>query len=683
MFLTLSCISTLEQTTIYATELEEPTTVKVAAILDHGFFYLNENGVLSGYNYDYFQLLAQHTDWDYEFVIIDEGNTQGGSVAGYNKAIELMNQGEVDLIGTVFYSEYTDELFEFPAYHTGISRYCLMSAANNYKITINNYFLQNSISVALIEGQSVNQDFLDLFDLRGLAYETTYVPTYLEALALLEGEKVDTMLMTDTSYDSGKVSYLTTIERTPFYFVAEKGNTSLVEELEQGINALNVVTPELHQELMDKYFGQNFDSMLTLTEEEENALADYEYLTIGIFYDFPPYSTFLNDGSAPYGISVEILDMLSDIIGIEFRYVPILSLDDLGDKVNQQEVDLLGILPAYFDYTRYLNVVSSVPYFESGTLWLTQGSTISDNAFLYMVSEDIPFYGTEKIDITYDIESSILDLSKNGTNDIFCERNIATYYLNQLGIDNIEAQTVNNVSSNIALGMGKHLDVAIMGVLNKGIALLDEDAVEMVILDNMTVTEELSFATVLEKYGFVFNVIIVGSLSIFVIALLYHSNKFKKLSRQDSMTKLINSGYFHQYAEENTENTNSGCLILVDIDLFKNVNDNHGHQKGDEIIQLVAASIKKYFHQGDMVARLGGDEFAVFLENPCKKEELEKKSKKLLEELSDNHTGINISLSIGGYIFNEPIKYKDLYDLADKNLYNVKENGRNGFSFSS
>lgn len=670
------------QTTSAITEEKDAKTIKIAAILDHGFFYLDENGGLSGYSYDYLQLMAQHTGWNYEFVLIDEGTSQGGNEAGYNKAMDLMVQGEVDLIGTVFSSENTEELFEFPAYHTGISRYCLMSSANNYKMTMDNYFLQDVISVALIEGHAVNQEFLDLFDLRGIVYETTYVPTYWDALELLETEQVDTMLMTDTSYDSGKVSYLTTIDRNPFYFVAEKGNTALVEELEQGINALNVIMPNLHQDLLEKYFGQSSDSHLKLTDEEALALEDYDYLSVGMFYDFAPYSTYSEEDALPHGISVEILNLLSQIIGIEFRYVPIESIEDLVEKVAKKEVDFMGILPAYFNFTQYLSLVSSVPYVESSTLWLSQGGIPSDQVFLYMVSDNIPFYTPEQIGITYDIESAILELSKNGASDIFCERNIATYQLNQLGIDNIEVQMVNNVSSNIALGMGQHLDVAIMGVLNKGIGLLDEDAVELIILDHMTVKDTFTFAAVLAKYGYVFNAIALGTLSLIVLGLWYHSNKFKRLSRQDSMTKLTNSGHFHQYAEETTKTTAHGCLILVDIDLFKNVNDTHGHQKGDEVILTVARFIQEHFRQGDTVARLGGDEFAILLETSCKKEDLENKFRNILTELADNPTGISISLSVGGHIFNEPIPYKELYNLADKNLYKVKENGRNGFVFS-
>ncbi|MFI3115273.1 MAG: transporter substrate-binding domain-containing protein, partial [Clostridia bacterium] len=122
--------------------------VRVACIIDEGFYIEQENGKLSGYNYDYLMQVALHTGWDYEFVIIDEGNIN----SSYSKAVNMLENGELDLIGSAFKNEYTEEIFEFPNIHSGITRYCLMSLANNYKITTNNYFLKDSLSIALVNG---------------------------------------------------------------------------------------------------------------------------------------------------------------------------------------------------------------------------------------------------------------------------------------------------------------------------------------------------------------------------------------------------------------------------------------------------------------------------------------------------------------------------------------------------
>lgn len=651
--------------------------VKVATILDHGFFYLEENGELAGYSYEYLELLSQRTDWVYDYVIIDEGSVTDS----YNKAIEMMEVGEIDLIGTVLENEELEDIFSFPETHSGIVRYCLMSLANNYKITVDNYFLQDILRVALVEGAAINQHFTDLFDLRNIPYEVTYVSSYEEAKQLMINEKVDTLLATDTSYDSWMLNTLTTITRTPFYFVVKNGNTELLTELELALQSLDVLDPNFRQNLITDYFAHNHDGDIILTTEEELAISKFEYLNVGIFADYPPYETF-QYGQAS-GITIEILDCLSDITGIQFRYVLVDSFQDIAEKMSTGEIDLVGSIGANSDVAKELGVILSEPYLDNGTLWLTRKNETTKNAVFHMVSGNIPYYENENLTRVEDIQSALLDLSENGTNSIFCEPNVAKYYLYHLDIDNVEYQTVGNISSEIVLGMGKHLDDAVMGLLNHAMLHLDSSKVEEIVLQNMTFETEITFKSFLKMYSTLIVTIVILVLSVILAATIYHSNKFKKMSRQDSMTKLFNSGYFHKYTGEKTKKLNQGCLILIDIDLFKEVNDTHGHQKGDEVIQIVAHSVKKRFRQGDMVARLGGDEFAVLLENPCDKEELESKFKSLLEDLQNNQAGIPISLSIGGHIFSGGIAYKELYDLADENLYKVKENGRNGFSFSS
>lgn len=665
---------------ISATEVPtQQESIKVACILDGGFFRQEENGQLSGYSYEYLQLLAQYTGWDYEFVMIDEGSTN----ASLGKATDMMVTGEIDLMTTAYRNATSEEYFSFPDTHTGISRYCLMSLATNHKITQDNYFLQDELSIALVKYLAINDEFTAYFDLRDIAYRITYVETYEAALALLESGKVDTMLMTDTSFDSGKVSYLTTIERTPFYFVSDISNPELALELNEAIQTLNVVAPNTHQTLLDKYFGQIQTDQSIFSEEGKNAVAEYPHLTVGLIENLPPYQFYQEETVELQGITIDILEEISKMTGIVFDYVMVENEDELEEKVHNGELDICGTLPADFALAMKLAVVLSEPYVSSGTTWLTRANQETETAVYHFVSGNIPYYQVEDLSIAYDIEAAIMDLSKNGDTAIFCEPNVAKYYLSTLNLDNIEYVTLSNVSSDISLGMAKHLDADIMAVLNNALLALDPNLVADILLDNMSVNAEVTWESFIKKYQSELNILAVIVMFFIVFGLTMHSNKFKKLSRQDSMTKLFNSGHFHKYAGDITPKIQNGCLILIDIDLFKEVNDNHGHQKGDEVILIVAHFIKEHFREGDMVARLGGDEFAVLLETHCEQEELESKFQALLEKLSDNPTGIAVSLSIGGYIFHEPMKYNELYDLADKNLYEVKENGRNGFKFSA
>lgn len=533
-----------------------------------------------------------------------------------------------------------------------------------------------------MEGAAINDTFLALFDLRGLLCQVTYVKNYEETLDLLLKEQVQTILMTDTSHDSGLVTNLTTIDRTPFYFVADKSNSALAQEINEGLVALNVVSPNTHQTLLDRYFGQATSDQTRLSQEEQVALAQYDYLTVGLIKDLPPYQSYDPETGESSGITLDILELISQYSGVEFQFLWVNTPEELEAKLESGEIDFCGTLPKDYQLAQRTNVILSEPYLTSGTTLLTRGNVQTKTALYHLVSGNIPYVSERNLSMVFDIESALIDLSEHGTASIFCDPNVANYYIHHLGLDNIQSNTLSNISSDLSLGMAKHLDVAIMALLNQAIINLDSNEVAAIVLENMNFANEVTLASFVQEYSWLLIILAFFVLTIILVVAIRNSNKFKRLARQDSMTKLINSGHFHQYAQEVTRNLQHGCLILIDIDLFKDVNDTHGHQKGDEVILIVADGVKNHFREGDMVARLGGDEFAVLLENPCKKEDLERKFHELSEKLANNHTGIQISLSIGGFIFCKPIEYKELYDLADANLYAVKESGRNGFMFT-
>lgn len=654
--------------------------VRVACILDHGFYIMEENGGLSGYNFDYLMMMAQHTGWDYDFVMIDEGDF----VDSQEKAFEMLENGEIDLIGTVYKSDALEEELLFANTHTGITRYMLASFASNYKVTQDNYFLQDILKIALVEGEEVNDIYYTLLELRGLNYEITHVDTEEEALQLLLEEKVDTILTTDMSENSWLLKHLTVVERLPFYFVTSKNNQELMSELDSAMENISIEEPEVHQRLLSEYFGILESGNIILTSEEEEALADYPFLTVGLLKGREPYQ-FYNENNVENGISVEILECISEIIGIDFQYVWLDSRQDVKEKVANQEIDIFATAPydTNYEMTYFFDVVVTQPYLTNGVVWLHQDNE-KPNAVphYYFITENIPFFPDEELVEISNFEEALLELSKNGAISIFADPYMAQYYMQKLGITNVEMQTVSAVQSKICFGVGKHLDSAVVGLLNNSLLHLDTFIVDEIIYDNVTVQNVMTIENFLKQHRAEILTVISAFLLSIILGLVYHGKKLKQITKEDSLTKLYNAGFFHQYVEERTRKVSQGCLILIDIDFFKQINDTHGHQQGDTIIKKVAENLRQQFRINDTVARLGGDEFIIFLEYLPTVTDLEQRCGKILSILADPDCEVPVTLSIGGYIFTEQTDYKQLYQLADSVLYEVKENGRNGYSFS-
>lgn len=122
-------------------------------------------------------------------------------------------------------------------------------------------------------------------------------------------------------------------------------------------------------------------------------------------------------------------------------------------------------------------------------------------------------------------------------------------------------------------------------------------------------------------------------------------------------------------------------VLLIDIDHFKTINDNHGHLLGDEVIRSVANILTSNLRQSDAICRWGGDEFMILLPE-CSIESaqiLAEKMRRLIEESLQvlNHKQINVTASFGIAEFNQQESASNLFARVDKALYQTKTDGRN------
>ena len=152
----------------------------------------------------------------------------------------------------------------------------------------------------------------------------------------------------------------------------------------------------------------------------------------------------------------------------------------------------------------------------------------------------------------------------------------------------------------------------------------------------------------------------------------------------DALTGLYNrSAYDALWGHGRDENI---ALLIVDVDYFKEVNDTYGHDVGDKVLIRVANILTDSFREADKVCRIGGDEFSVIMVGVTSAVTgvIRRKidgAAKLLAQPEGNVPGVTISV---GVAFSDQLKEdEDLFKNADRALYRVKENGRNGCGFYS
>lgn len=155
----------------------------------------------------------------------------------------------------------------------------------------------------------------------------------------------------------------------------------------------------------------------------------------------------------------------------------------------------------------------------------------------------------------------------------------------------------------------------------------------------------------------------------------------------DELTGLTNRKRFDQALDlEMSEAEDSGdplCLLLLDIDHFKRFNDTHGHQTGDQVLRLVAHTLKTNVKGRDCAARYGGEEFAILLPKTKSSDAITLaeqirvavKAKELVKKSTNESLGhVTLSIGISTYLGGESAM--EFIERADQCLYAAKETGR-------
>ena len=173
------------------------------------------------------------------------------------------------------------------------------------------------------------------------------------------------------------------------------------------------------------------------------------------------------------------------------------------------------------------------------------------------------------------------------------------------------------------------------------------------------------------------------------------ASEYMKVLKDATLDALTGLNNRHQFALRLREETAFAkrqnkplCCIMTDIDFFKKVNDTYGHAVGDCVLKNVARTIKKELRENDIPSRYGGEEFAILLPYTTLDEAtlvaqrlrsaIEKKKINIEEYNIEGVKQLSVTISVGVSLYDKTMKDPEqLYQNADKALYEAKEGGRN------
>lgn len=173
--------------------------------------------------------------------------------------------------------------------------------------------------------------------------------------------------------------------------------------------------------------------------------------------------------------------------------------------------------------------------------------------------------------------------------------------------------------------------------------------------------------------------------------LLQRQDKLEERSRTDTLTGLANRSWLEEQMHKRfvlcQEQSRIMSVVFIDLDHFKKLNDQYGHQMGDQVLEKFGKTLQSLIREGDLAGRWGGEEFLIILPDEGAKA-AHVFARRIIQRLEktpmahDGQTPIHVSVSIGIACLDDGGfgSAEELIDAADKSMYFIKRTGRGGIA---
>lgn len=215
-------------------------TLKVAWFPFEGYQSYDKDGKPSGYNFEYLMEIAKYTGWQYEFVNVT-----------WQQAFELVQTGELDLMGCVFKDEKRERIYAYPQMDCGMTSINLFVRRDS-KLKAYDFEAFNDLRVGCVMATNNDEELVRFAHTNGFAVNFVNYDTEPELVAAVLAGKVDAGVAS-SHREKGEVRVVAGFGTAPFYFITTRGNTEVVSALNSAINTIKVKNNYYERDLAAKY----------------------------------------------------------------------------------------------------------------------------------------------------------------------------------------------------------------------------------------------------------------------------------------------------------------------------------------------------------------------------------------------------------------------------------------------
>lgn len=656
-------------------------------------------GRRSGYAYDYQQKIAAFTGWDYDYV---EGS--------WPELMQMLMNGEIDVMSDVSRTEERTNYMLFSSLPMGAEEYYIFISPDNKEINKDDFSTFNGKKVGVNKG-SVQADFFRKWaDANGVeAQLIEMTEDFDESIAMLNRGDIDMYVILDGYIDAALAIPVCKVGASDFYFAVNKSRPDLLTKLNAAMNRIQDEDPNYNQRLYGKYLKASGFSYY-LSAEEKNWVADHGAIRVGYPDNYLPFCDTDEKTGKLTGALKEYLESASTCLkNVELSFEPIAypSAAATIDALRNGEVDCVFPSNLSTSDSEELGLIMTPPIMASEIYAVVkkedQHTFFNKEQITVAVLEGDPNYSTI-------IKEHFPDCNqKNYKNIQSCLKAVADKEADCVLISNYRYNTLARQAGNLkltALATGKYSDYCMAvqrsdtytySILTRITDVVSDTSVNAALSYHSAGENKLTVLDLItENLPIVIAVILVVMALMTIIVLqqrvirarkeieISHSrvNDLSKRVYVDALTSVKNKGGFNEYAKDLQRGIDSGeslefAVVIMDCDNLKMVNDEYGHDKGDEYIRATSRLICSIY-EASPVFRIGGDEFAVVLRNENYKnreslmEQFKEQEKEIQSSAKTGWEKIGVSIGMAEYNSQKDASVSDVVRRADRRMYDNK-----------
>ncbi len=663
------------------------------------YFITDSHGRRSGYTYDYQQKLIAFTNWRYEYV---EGT--------WSELMQKLRDGDIDLMGNISYTEERAGDILYASLPMGTEAYYLFVSPGDHGIVMEDVSSLNGKKVGVARGSIQSSLLRDWARTHGADPEIVELSCTEDESIQLLGTQLDAFVTMDIRRDAENAEPLWKIGSSDYYFAVSRNRPDLLVELNTAMSRLQDENKYYNQQLNDRYLGST-EVSLFLTDRENEWLMHHGSVRLGFQDKYLAFCAADENGELT-GALKDYLDAAStafenahltfETVSYPTSAAAIAALKNgevdcmFPANLTPYEAEKLDVLVTPALMTTEMDAVVRAANKKEFVRQKTAAVAVNKGNPNYdiFLADNYPGWQTKY----YPDTPACLKAVAAGEADCVI---VSNYRYNNISRQ-CEKLHLAPVSTGVDLDYCLALrrgDTELYSILSKITSLVPDSTIHAALTYYSSEDVKTSFSDLVKDHLFMVMSVIAVVLVIILMLLLRSIRAERRAMEEERMIKVLNAkafvdaltsvrnkGAFVEYIEKLQQQVDQNELSdfaigVFDCDDLKSVNDQHGHDKGDEYLKGASRLICRVF-QHSPVFRIGGDEFAVVLtgEDLGNLEELVRQFDIAKNEVTASASAaweqVRVSFGIARYDPQTDSSVNDTARRADKIMYENKQAGK-------